>query len=132
MQNDYQGDLLERNIAFRFDGVICRGSGEWKGVASIPDNPAEGIRDLFKKLRSAGFVVTVCTERAASLAGRNAVIAWLSKHHLIEFVSEVTNSVPICKCLVDDKAICFTDVQGLFWKIVNFDAYREGLQNEER
>lgn len=112
----------ELTVAFKFDGVINTGDTEMVNVADIPDPPVEGMRDLLRKLRNAGFGISIYSERAMVLAGRKAVIGWLLKNHMLEFVSEVTGSVPIARCIVDDRAIRFCgkcDVQSLFWRITN-------------
>ena len=121
MKNDYEGDMREKNIAFLFDGNVCSFKSEIKNPADIQGELIPGVPELFKKLCSAGFEITVYSERAASLAGRKAIVNWLAKNKLIEYVATVTSNVPIARCHVDNRAILYNgDVQTTFWRIINF------------
>lgn len=110
------------SVAFHFDGVI-NGSTDFVEASDIEDRPIEGMRELMRKLSSAGFSISIYSTRAAVLSGRKAIIAWLARHGMLDFFSEVTSSSPSTGCVVDERAISFKgtcDVQSMFWQIVNF------------
>lgn len=124
---------MEKVVAFDFDGTVTSYASGWTGAESIPDRPLEGIRELFEKLRSAGMVIVIYSCRARTLPGYRAIIAWLTRWHLIEFVESVVYTKPVARCYVDDRAISFRgDVQELFWRIMNFRSWTEEGSDERR
>ena len=126
MSDGYMKDDMEKVVAFDFDGTVSSYASGWTGVADIPDPPIAGIGDLFQKLRAAGMVIVIHSCRALDIAGYKAIISWLTKWELIEYVDSVTASKPIARCYVDDRAIQFRgDAQEMFWKIMNFRSWQE-------
>lgn len=124
MKNDYQGDLMEKVIAFDFDGVVNSYKKGWQGTVTIEDEPVEGIETVFKKLKNAGFDIVIFSCRALSKEGKGAIIYWLIRHSLINYVTKVTAEKPIAKCYVDDRAIAFNgDTKDLVAQIMNFKSY---------
>lgn len=124
--SDYKAFEMDKVVAFDFDGTVSTYKSGWKGIADIPDPPVDGIRELFLKLRTAGIVIVIYSCRARELAGYKAIVSWLTRWKLIEFVESVTYTKPIARCYVDDRAIRFCgDPQKMFWEIMNFRSWME-------
>lgn len=101
-----------------FDGVINSYRSGWKGDEVIPDPPVTGMREAIKSLREQGFEVVVCSSRAMTKPGHDAIHCYLKKNgiEVDGITSEKTPSVAI----VDDRAICFDgDAEGLVDKVKN-------------
>ena len=129
--NDYKAFEMDKVIAFDFDGTVSSYRSGWTGIGDLPDPPVNGIRELFQKLKKAGMVIVIYSCRARELAGYKAIVAWLTKWKLIEFVESVTYSKPIARCYVDDRAIQFKgDPQEIFWEIMNFRSWTEDGDEE--
>ena len=124
--DDYDYLSMEKVVAFDFDGTISSYKSGWTGIGDLPDPPVPGIRELFQKLRNAGMTIVIYSCRARDLAGYRAIVTWLTKWKLVEFVESVVYTKPVARCYVDDRALQFTgDTQELFWKIMNFRPWTE-------
>jgi hypothetical protein len=91
-------------VAIDFDGVIHDTAQEFEREDKIPGTLIEGAREFIAKLREK-YAVIVFTSRARTLAGKNAVRAWLAKN-AIEVDGIYGTKIP-AKCYVDDRAIRF-------------------------
>lgn len=120
MSSDYDYEAMDKVVAFDFDGVVHRNGKLWKGVAIIEDVPNPGIPELFRKLKDAGYSIVIHTCRALTPDGRRAVVHWLTAHHMIELIDNVTALKPIARCYVDDRAIRFEGCEGLLNAIEQF------------
>ena len=124
--DDYDDFSMKNVVAFDFDGTVSSYKSGWTGIGDIQDSPVNGMHELFQKLRNAGMVIVIYSCRAKELAGYKAIVSWLTKWKLIEFVDRVTYYKPIARCYVDDRAIRFRgDPQEMFWKIMNFRSWVE-------
>ena len=122
----------DKVVAFGFDGTISSFVSGWTDAGSIPDPPVNGMRELFQKLRNAGMVIVIYSCRARELAGYKAIVTWLTKWKLIEFVEEVVYAKPAARCYVDNRAIRFRgDPQEMFWEIMNFRPWTEEERDEK-
>lgn len=93
---------FKKTVAIDFDGVIHGYSKGWqKGV--IYDPPMEGTEEALKHL-AARYTLDVFTVRT-DLA---AVVEWLQKHHLAQYIHNVTNEKPIAVLYIDDRGLRFT------------------------
>ena len=126
MMNGYDGFGMEKVIAFDFDGTVSSFASGWKGSGNIPDPPVPGIRELFQKLRNAGMTIVIFSCRAAKIEGYRAIVSWLTRWKLIEYVESVVYTKPVARCYVDDRAIRFDGkTEGLTEKIISFKAWWE-------
>ena len=132
MMDGYDGFGMEKVIAFDFDGTVSSFASGWKGSGNIPDPPVPGIRELFQKLRNAGMTIVIFSCRAAKIEGYRAIVSWLTRWKLIEYVESVVYTKPVARCYVDDRALQFRgDPQDMFWKIMNFRSWTEGGDDDE-
>ena len=133
MSSDYKDYEMEHVVVFDFDGTLTTYKSGWEGAGVISDPPVKGMRELFRKLKTAGMTIKIFSCRAATLEGFRAIVTWLTKERLIEYVESVVDTKPVARCYVDDRAISFTgDVQELFWKIMNFKSWTEEAGYEEK
>jgi hypothetical protein len=93
-----------RTVCLDFDGVIHSYHSGWCGADVIPDPPLHGAREAIARLRKS-FRVVVHSARCHTLAGRNAVTHWLTKHGIE--VDEVCEHKPAAVVYVDDRAVPF-------------------------
>ena len=119
--------MTEETIVFTFDGVLMRGSPYNPASPSICEGEAiEGMKDLIARLFSEGYSIEICTARALSLEGRNAVIHWLNRQGFLEYIACVTPSRHIAKVYVDAAAIAFNgNVNELAGEIRNFSIWTD-------
>ena len=80
-------------VSFDFDGVIHSYRSGWKGAAVIPDPPVEGIKEVIEQLISDGLCVVICSSRAESFEGQEAIAEWL-KHYGFPMVQIQARKVP--------------------------------------
>lgn len=119
--------MTEETIVFTFDGVLMRGSPYNPASPSICEGEAiEGMKDLIARLFSEGYSIEICTARALSLEGRNAVIHWLNRQGFLEYIACVTASRHIAKVYVDASALPFTgSTEKLAAEIRNFSTWMD-------
>lgn len=98
--------LFKPTLALDFDGVLHRYSEGWQD-GEIYDPPVEGTKKALEYLAEK-YKVVVFTARAA---GNPALIwQWLYEHKLHKFIDAVTNTKPIAKLYVDDRAYRFEGI----------------------
>ena len=115
---------LENNnqLAIDFDGVIHKNSkGFFDGT--VYDEPINGVKDaleqLSKKYKIVIFTCKVKPDRPLinGKTGKELIEAWLSKHSLLHYISEITCEKPRASYYIDDKAIHFTNWDNCLLKI---------------
>ena len=115
---------LENNnqLAIDFDGVIHKNSkGFFDGT--VYDEPIDGVKDaleqLSKKYKIVIFTCKVKPDRPLinGKTGKELIEAWLSKHSLLHYISEITCEKPRASYYIDDKAIHFTNWDNCLLKI---------------
>ena len=115
---------LENNnqLAIDFDGVIHKNSkGFFDGT--VYDEPIDGVKDaleqLSKKYKIVIFTCKVKPDRPLinGKTGKELIDAWLSKHILLHYISEITCEKPRASYYIDDKAIHFTNWDNCLLKI---------------
>ena len=106
----FEKDL--KNIAIDFDGVIHDFSKGWHDGTCYGD-PIIGSIEAIKKLAES-FNVIVFTAKAkpsrplvGGKTGTELVAEWLSKHNVMDFVTEITSEKPRAQVYIDDKGYCF-------------------------
>ena len=82
--------------------------------------PVAFRKEMLRKLKDAGYSIVIHTCRALTPDGRRAVVHWLTAHHMIELIDNVTALKPIARCYVDDRAIRFEGCEGLLNAIEQF------------
>jgi len=118
----------DRTVVFDFDGVINPYIKGWLGVTEIPEAPVEGVRELLAKLKAAGFRSVIMSSRALADNGETAIVDYLKRHDLWNFIDAVVTEKIPAMVYIDDRAICFTGkTEGLFEQIVNFNSWTGNL-----
>lgn len=92
-------------ICFDFDGVIHSFVSPWLGDAVIPDPPVAGCRETLALIKNIGAAIVVHSHRCRSLAGREAIAAYMGRHQMI--VDEIVEHKPVADLYVDDRAVPF-------------------------
>ncbi len=107
MMDEFNLDANTKTISFAFDGVIHSATSAWVAPEVIPDPPIKGIGEVLRRCKEDGFEVAVDTARAQTYQGYKAVINYLVKHGLIEYVDYVVKAKPIAKFYIDTRAVEF-------------------------
>lgn len=89
--------------AIDFDGVVHSYELGWNG-GEIYGEQTPGCADALRRL-SVRYDLVLFTARH----NLDDVRAWLTKHHLIHYFSDITNRKPAAEFYLDDRAIHFTD-----------------------
>ena len=123
---------MKKTVVFDFDGVIHSYTSGWKGATIIPDPPVEGIEQALIDIRNAGYEIAIVSTRSALPSGRIAVINWLDKWNLLEYVDRVCTEKPPAIVYIDDRAIRFDGKpENLLEQINTFKPwYETGEKNE--
>lgn len=117
---------MGKTVVFDFDGVVHSYISGWKGVENIPDPPVDGIKDVLANLHGMGYKIVIVSTRSATDSGKIAIVNWLKKHNMYEFIDEISKEKPPAICYVDDRAICFDGrTDDLLLKIVSFQNWIE-------
>jgi hypothetical protein len=66
-----------------------------------------GAAWFLRELQRRGYEVKVFSTRCEITEGKDGIVAWLQKHDLIDYVSEITNTKPPAVAYVDDRAVEF-------------------------
>ena len=107
---------LENNnqLAIDFDGVIHKNSkGFFDGT--VYDEPINGVKDaleqLSKKYKIVIFTCKVKLDRPLinGKTGKELIETWLSKHGLLQYISEITCEKPRALLYIDDKGYRFNN-----------------------
>ena len=113
-----------KTISFDFDGVINSYKTGWVQADIIPDEPVEGIDKVLKKLKEKGYNIVVCSSRAKTKVGENAIWQYLARYDMSQYVTSVTSEKVPSVVLVDDRAIQFNgNTENLIKRIENFVPY---------
>lgn len=92
-----------KTLAIDFDGVIHAYSRGWQD-GSVYDEPMPGAREALETL-AGRYRLEIFTARDEL----NPVLAWLGKHGLAGFISNVTNVKPKAALYLDDRAMHFQE-----------------------
>lgn len=102
---------MRRELSVDFDGVIHSATSPWEGSGVIQDPPVEGAIEFLVEAAT-HFNIVVCSCRAGSPEGRDAILEWLTRHWpedskpLLWNVT-VTNVKPWAVMYIDDKGYRF-------------------------
>lgn len=114
-----------KTVVLDFNGVLDTYQG-WTGVATAYP-PRPGTEDFLKKLITAGFKIIILTAVNAQ-----EVCEWLFKHHLEDYIYDVTNEKVPALVYLDDRGITFTgDFEKAFNDIINFKTHWEDINHHE-
>lgn len=101
-------------LAIDFDGVIHKNSKGFND-GTVYDEPVEGALDAIKEL-SKKYTIVIFTAKVKSdrplvngKTGKELVWEWLKKHHMSQYIKDVTSEKPRAIAYIDDKGIRFTD-----------------------
>lgn len=97
---------MARTIVLDFDGVLHSYTSGWKGAEAIPDPPTPGAQDFVRSLQDAGYTVVICSTRAESPEGADAMAAWLYANDFPDFLG-LTHGKPPALVYLDDRALRF-------------------------
>ena len=100
----------KKTVVFDFDGVIHSYISGWKGKTEIPDPPVPGIEKTLKQFHDAGYEVVIVSTRCKNdrqYKGYLAIMMWLEKYNLVNYIDGVVAEKPPAVCYIDDRAICF-------------------------
>lgn len=104
--------IEKKMVAFCFDGSVSAQT-KYDEPDVISCKAVTGVQNLFQKLYTLGFEITVYSARCRSLEGFKAVTHWLCEHCLIEYVSSVIPYAPDCGVIVDSRSVGGHDVPSL-------------------
>lgn len=90
-------------VAVDFDGVIHSYTTPWERADIIPDPPVEGAIEWLLEIAKK-FQVVIFTTRAATTAGRLAVLGWLRMRGVHVQEDEITSEKPAALIYLDDRA----------------------------
>lgn len=102
-------------IVIDFDGVLHSYASGWQGADVIPDQPTEGAQAFVTAMLDAGWEVWVCSTRAETPPGAEAIVDWLA-HYGFELadengtdrgISNVCHGKPPALVYLDDRAMRF-------------------------
>lgn len=111
-------------VGFDFDGVINSYKSGWVAYDEIPDPPVEGIQELIKSIRAAGYKVVIFSSRCSYVGGIKAIADYLRKHDIV--VDDIVKEKPPAHVILDDRAITFTgNTEGVLEQIKSFKAWYE-------
>jgi hypothetical protein len=112
--NKQQSSENHNQIAIDFDGVIHKNSkGFYDGT--VYDEPIEGVKDALKKLsKQYKIIIFTCKVKPdrpliKGKTGKELIEAWLSKHDLLHYISEITCEKPRATIYIDDKGYKFNN-----------------------
>lgn len=102
-------------IVVDFDGVLHSYTSGWQGAETIADPPTEGAQQFVTALLDDGWEVWVCSTRAETPAGVDAIVDWLGDHGFEladdngtdRGISEVCHGKPPALVYLDDRALRF-------------------------
>lgn len=98
---------MNKTVVFDFDGVIHSYTSGWQGVDVISDKPVKGIEKALKKIHEAGYEIAIVSTRCSDLAGKNAIVDWVNKYGLAQYIDKIYKEKPPAIVYIDDRAICF-------------------------
>ena len=106
----FEKDL--NNIAIDFDGVIHtfdKGFHDGTCYGDPIEGSLEAIKELSKKFNIIIFTAKAKPSRplVQGKTGTELVIEWLTKHNVMQYVSEVTSEKPRSQIYIDDKGYRF-------------------------
>lgn len=112
---------MKETVVFDFDGVIHSYKSGWCGIDNIPDEPVDGIGDLLKRIKDAGYRIVIVSSRCSSEKGIDAIKKWLKKYDLYQYIDKISVEKTAASVYIDDRAICFKgETEGLYDQIVSF------------
>lgn len=97
-------------VAVDVDGVLNSYTSGWQGADVLPDPPVPGAIEWLEEIIK-DFDVAVCSTRAATRAGCDAIRAWLIKHGLSQQTADALSiepGKPPALLYVDDRGWRFT------------------------
>jgi hypothetical protein len=91
-----------------FDGVIHSYKSGWQGVDIIPDPPVPGVFEWLEKALN-DFEIHVYSSRSSELAGRMAIIKYISKHAGAGLAGKFYYPAEKSRAYltIDDRCVCF-------------------------
>lgn len=99
--------MNKKTVVFDFDGVIHSYTSGWQGAVFITDPPVKGIGSALKQIKEAGYEIVIVSTRCAYAYGTEAIMSWLAKYDLIQYVDKICKEKPPAIVYIDDRAICF-------------------------
>ena len=120
----------KKTLVLDFDGVIHSYASGWKGVDVIPDPPVPGALDFIERA-VAKFQVCIYSSRSASLAGRMAMMEWLTDWCKLNRKPDLTplvlwpQSKPAAHLSIDDRGYQFNGVWPQLDYIENFQPWNK-------
>lgn len=97
---------FKKRLSFDFDGVLHSYTSGWKGATVIPDPPVPGMAAALHRLVSLGWDVSICSSRARSREGVEAIDAWLLEHGFPPGLLVTSEKLP-AELYIDDRALRF-------------------------
>lgn len=96
---------MPKTLCFDFDGVFHLYTSGWKGAGVIPDPPVPGMVDAVRRLQSLGWTCVVCSSRARTIEGMDAIISWLKANGFPPL--SVYETKPPAELYIDDRGLRF-------------------------
>lgn len=116
---------LKKRIVMDFDGVFHPHFKGSMDVKIINEEPIEGIKEFLERLVKDGWEIHICSTRALTLEGQNAIIKWLRKHSLVEYIDRISSIKSPALVYLDDRGVRFNGKfdEKLYEEITNFKPY---------
>lgn len=99
--------MSPRTFCIDFDGVLHSYTSGWQGAEEIPDPPTPGAQMFVEELLAAGWEVIVCSTRAETRAGAQAIQDWWAANGFPGGDVVVAHGKPPALVYLDDRGLRF-------------------------
>lgn len=119
---------MKETVVFDFDGVIHSYKSGWCGIDKILDEPTDGIDDLLKRIKEAGYRIVIVSSRCREKRGIEAIKKWLEKYDLDQYIDQISMEKVPASVYIDDRAIRFDGkTEGMFEQISTFEPWTKKM-----
>lgn len=99
---------MAQTVLVDFDGTLHKYTNGWTGELVDPEPPMDGAEEFLHWLSAQGFDTIVCSTRAKTPVGTQAIWDYLGMWDLAHLVKEVTVEKRPAIAFVDDRGVTFS------------------------